>query len=212
MPQISVSHGGAADAATRSTPLYKVGSHMSKPRRLLSILLTIMSWTRAWGNVYTDTTWPMGPGPGRWEVGAPQHDVTIGFPDGFAGGPTGPDIHQDYWGQVGGGDIPAMGGFRPDADGVPAGVMVYHTRLWDGRRQGEDNPREEYLTILTVNITYLSPRVRKWLGDLPYDVIMVQEHHKHSKQSMGKIKGYSMVFSPAQVTHVQKRRKGKGNI
>ena len=40
---------------------------------------------------------------------------------------------------------------------------------------------------------------------------MVQEHHKHSKQSMGRINGYSMVFSPAQVTHVKKRRKGKGN-
>ena len=41
---------------------------------------------------------------------------------------------------------------------------------------------------------------------------MVQEHHKHTLRSMGNIKGYSVIFSPAQVTHVKKRRKGKGNI
>ena len=149
--------------------------------------------------------------------GTPNHDVDIGYRDGFSDSHHGPDIHQDYWGQLGGGDMPAMGAARPGGNQrenqtIPAGVTIYHPKLWDGRRGGDVDPQEEHLTILTVNVTYLSPRVRKWLGSLPYDIIMIQEHHKHSLQSMGKIQGYSMIFSPAHVTHVKKRRKGKGNV
>ena len=40
--------------------------------------------------------------------GGSGHPVITGCPDGFTGGYLGPDIHQDYWGQFGGGDMPAM--------------------------------------------------------------------------------------------------------
>ena len=109
-----------------------------------------------------------------------------------------------------------MGMDRVTTPATPAGVTVYRPKIWHGTcpggPDGGTNPQDEYLSILTVNVTYLSPRVRKWLGSLPYDIIMVQEHHKHTLKSMGKITGYSMIFSPAHVTHVKKRRKGKGNV
>ena len=76
----------------------------------------------------------------------------------------------------------------------------------------DPNPEEEFLGIVTVNVTYLSQRVRKWLGELPYDIIMIQEHHRHSKQGMGKIPGYSIIFSPAHLTQVRKRRQGRGKV
>eukprot|EP00973_Karenia_brevis_P088234 12235037-Karenia_brevis.AAC.1 len=39
------------------------------------------------------------------------------------------------------------------------------------------------IKICTVNITNTSKRVMAWLAKLPYEVIMVQEHHKvHKKQ------------------------------
>ena len=41
---------------------------------------------------------------------------------------------------------------------------------------------------------------------------MVQEHHTHNEQGMGKILGYSMVFSPTQITHIRKRKKGRGQV
>ena len=167
------------------------------------------------GNVYEQAT-PQRVPPGGWGVRTPQPDVSIGFRDGFANSHSGPDIHQEYWGQMGGGDMPALGLDRVEAQATPAGVTVFRPKMWDGSRppgpDGSPAPQDEHLSILTVNITYLSARVRKWLESLPYDIIMVQEHHKHTLRSMGKIHGYSIIFSPAQVTHVKKRRKGKGNI
>ena len=132
--------------------------------------------------------------------------------DGFASSHSGPDIHQDYWGQRGGGDIPAMGGVAPEPTEVPAGVTIFHRRIYERRLPDGEAPEEDHLTILTVNVTYMSARVRKWLGSLPYDIVMIQEHHKHCRKGMGTHQGYSMIFSPAHVTHVEKRRKGKGNI
>ena len=38
---------------------------------------------------------------------------------------------------------------------------------------------------------------------------MVQQHLKHNKKGMGKKLGYSVVFSPAHITHTRKRKKGR---
>ena len=91
---------------------------------------------------------------------------------------------------------------------VPDGVTINYPKIWDGRRNGEEG-EEEYISIVTVNITFLSKHVRKWLEDLPYDIVMIQEHHKHTKQGFGTIRGYSAIFAPAQVTGSRKR-KGQG--
>ena len=104
-------------------------------------------------------------------------------------------------------------GAQPQRSGpVPAGVSIYHPKIWDGRRFEEPNPEEEFLSIVTVNITYLSQKGRKGLGELPYNIIMIQEHHRHGKQGMGKIPGFSIVFFPAHITQVRKRKKGRGKV
>ena len=59
---------------------------------------------------------------------------------------------------------------------------------------------------------FLSQRVRKWLGELPYDIVMIQEHHRHCRQGIGRIHGYSIVFAPAKITQARKRRQGRGMV
>ena len=110
--------------------------------------------------------------------------------------------------------MPAMGLERVTVPATPAGVTLYKPQIWNKKTQGDTDegvvPQDEYISILTVNITYLSYRVCKWLGKLPYDILMVQEHRKHNKQGMGNIQGYSMFFSPAQITHTRKRKRSAG--
>ena len=96
--------------------------------------------------------------------------------------------------------MPALGIAPQRHSDPPTGLFIKQPQMWDGRRKvGEENPAEEFLSIMTVNITYLSHRVRKWLDKLDVDVVLVQEHHKHTKQGMRKTHGYSMIFSPAHV-------------
>ena len=184
-------------------------------KRLLSMCLHVYSCCMVHANVYVDPHPGPSP-PGGWGVWDPLPDVSIGYLDGFANSYWGPDLHQQHWGQMGGGDMPAMGQERITAPAAPAGVTLFPPKIWNQRSQAEEEgglpAQDEHLSILTVNITYMSVRVRKWLSTLPYDIIMIQEHHKHTRKSLGRIDGYSIIFSPAHVTHVKKRRKGKGNI
>ena len=94
------SHGGGAQSRARWPRTRQVRASIYT--RLLSMLMYNHVCRTVHANVYTDSHAGPTP-PGGWGVRDPQPGVSIGFLDGFAHSHPGPDLHQEHWGQMGGG-------------------------------------------------------------------------------------------------------------